>query len=414
VKLQAIILAAGTGSRIAAVSGGKPKPLLEVGGKTLIEHQLDILADAGISPVTIVVGHESAKVRESVGNRADYVENPDPSGTNSLYSLWLARDRIKGPVLICNCDLLYHPEIIDRLLDVKGTALAYDSSFGWGREKMKVGFVDGRLRAMSKDLPYGIATGENLGLLCFGENEAKVLVAKVEEWVAAGKKTAWLAEAVQAAAQDVPVHGVDIAGLPWIEIDYPQDLDNARKRVWPQIERQRWKRTVRWSYTRWAMLLLPVLLMIFVALNVGRWMERPELDWDSVGIPGLPQIAVKHASGGAQRWWLATATTPARVELEGPAELRIEVRPILDDEAVGERQLFVTEATVDGKSKELAAFRPKKDEDVTSDEISIGTRDRMKLSVPAGRHVIEVLRAAGPYSRFLVRIRESEQVEPTE
>lgn len=407
-KLQAIILAAGNGSRMADASGGKPKPLLEVGGKTLIEHQLDVLADSGIGPVTVVVGFKKDEVMAVVGNRADYVENPDPAGTNSLYSFWLARERIKGPVLICNCDLLYHPEIIDRLLDVKGSALVYDSSFGWGREKMKVGIVDGRVRAMSKDLPYGRATGENLGMICLSAEAAKVLVAKADEIVSGGNVQGWLAEALVRAADETPIHGVDIAGMPWIEIDYPQDLDNARKRVWPAIERDRWKRTVGWRRTRWLALALPLLFSIYVSLSIGRWMERPKTDWDSIPIAGRPAVTIKHGDG-TQRWWLVRGEESARVEIEGPLPLRIEIRPVVSEELAG--ALFVTEVKVDGKSDDLSAYRPDTDAKVSWQDRPLGKRERLSLDVPAGKHVVEVSKAAGKHDEFLVRIREPERIE---
>ncbi len=407
-KLQAIILAAGTGSRLAEVSGGKPKPLVEVGGKSLIEHALDILADSGISPVTVVVGYKSEDVRKVVGNRADYVENPDPAGTNSLYSFWLARERIKGPVLVCNCDLLYHPEIVDRLLDVNGSALAYDSSFGWGREKMKVGIVDGRVKAMSKSLPYGRATGENVGLICLNETAAKTLVAKADELVKAGKTKGWLAEALELAAQEVPIGGVDIAGLPWVEIDFPQDLDNARKRVWPQIERERWKRTIRWQRTRWLAIAAPLLLALWAAIAIGRWMERPQSDWDSIPLPDLPAVTVKHGDG-TQRWWLVDSAKTARLEVQGPLPLRVEVRPVMGEGLSG--SLFVTEVRIDGVSNDLSAFRPDVESNADWDRTPIGTRERIKVDVPPGQHVIEIAKAAGKHTQFLVRVREPERVE---
>lgn len=408
--MRAIILAAGTGSRLAEVSGGLPKPLVEVGGKPLIEHQLEIFADAGIAPVIVVVGHKADEIRKVVGTRATFVENSDPGGTNSLYSFWLARELVQGPVLIANSDLVYHPEVIDRLLDVKGSALAYDSSFGWGREKMKVGLQDGCVKEMSKALPYGRAAGENLGLICLNERAAQVLVAKADAMVAAGKVKGWLPEAVEAAAQEVPIRGVDIAGLPWTEIDFPFDLEVARKRVWPAIERERWKRTVKWRRTRWLALAVPVVMGLFGSLQLGRRIERTERDWDSIKLD-LPDLKLRNAEGdGASRWWRVANGSVARVEVEGPVDLRVEVRPILS-EAAAAGSLFVTEVKVDGVSGDLDAFRAVHDDGVRWKERRVGERRRIKVEVPEGRHVVEVSKAAGKHEEFLLRIREPEVEE---
>lgn len=412
--MRAIILAAGTGSRLAEASGGLPKPLVEVGGKTLIEHQLEALADAGIGPVMVVVGYKAEDVKRVVGPRASFVENADPAGTNSLYSFWLAREFIQGPVLVSNCDLLYHPEILDRLLDVNGTALAYDSSFGWGREKMKVGLRDGCVMEMSKSLPYSRAAGENLGLFCLNDVAAKALVAKADEMVKDGKVKSWLPEAVEAAAQEVPIRGVDVAGFPWAEIDFPFDLEAARKRVWPAIERDRWKRTVHWHRGRWLILALPALVALYLALSLGRRLERTEEDWDSLALADLPPVKLRSTvdpEGTSSRWWRVENGGVAKVEVDGPVELRIEVRPLLTEDAPA-GTLFVTEVRLDGKSDDLDAFRAELDSEVRWKERAVGQRRRTKLDVPDGKHVVEVTKAAGKHPEFLLRIREPEKAEP--
>ena len=94
--MQAVILAAGMGSRLKAVTGGMAKALLEVGGRPLILHQLEALADHGVGPVLVIVGYQADEVKDAVGDRAETLVNDRFEETNSLYSLWLARHWIKG------------------------------------------------------------------------------------------------------------------------------------------------------------------------------------------------------------------------------------------------------------------------------------------------------------------------------
>src|SRR5512134_753543 len=114
--MQAVILAAGVGSRLSSVSNGTPKCLQPIADRPVIEHQLEMLADAGIGHVLVVVGYKADEVRKVVGYRAEYIENPRFRETNSLYSLWLAREWVTGPFLLINGDLVFHPQVLDRLL----------------------------------------------------------------------------------------------------------------------------------------------------------------------------------------------------------------------------------------------------------------------------------------------------------
>ena len=94
--VQALILAAGRGSRLGESAHEIPKCLIEIGGKRLIEHQIDTLADAGVGPVHLVVGYCAEEIREIVGMRADYVVNRRWEQTNSLYSFQLASEAISS------------------------------------------------------------------------------------------------------------------------------------------------------------------------------------------------------------------------------------------------------------------------------------------------------------------------------
>ncbi len=89
--MQAVILAAGRGRRLASVSNGTPKCLVRVGGESLIEQQLKILEHLGIDRIGVVVGYQHEKIRAVVGDRCDFILNKRFDETNSLYSLWLAQ-----------------------------------------------------------------------------------------------------------------------------------------------------------------------------------------------------------------------------------------------------------------------------------------------------------------------------------
>ena len=416
--MRAIILAAGVGSRIGNVANGIPKCLLEVGGRPLIEHQLEAFADAGIGPVMVVVGYKAEEVKRVVGDRAEYVENPDPAGTNSMASFALTRDFARGSVLIANCDLLFHPAILDRLLDAGGSALAYDSSFGPGREKMKVALANGRLREMSKALPYENASGENVGLICLQADAAAALAARADDLVRQGRKKAWLAEAVEAVAQSVPIGGVDIAGLPWIEIDFPFDLHAAKKRVWPAIHRDRWKRAVRWRRTRWLVYALAAAVLSATIFTLGRRMAPPSENWESIPPAHAPVAPLRHKDG-TQHWWFMWGDETAQAGVLGPVRLRLEIRPLQAVDPVRKNPVpgpaptdFEIEFLVDGKPVETRSYRFEKDPDISyGKRYVVGARHRVEWNLENGLHTVGIRRKSGSVGQFLVRIREPERIE---
>lgn len=231
--MDALILAAGRGSRLA---GETPKCLVEVGGRPLLSHQLAAVREAGAERVTLVAGHRYEQVCRVAGDAAAVVVNDRYEDTNSLYSFALARHVVRSDLLVLNCDVLFPQEVLDGLMARPGSALAFDSGSGGKAEHMKVCVQDGHLVEMSKRLPRERTSGENLGLLRLSLEAAQSAFHTAAALVRRGAERDWLGTAINIVAPDHPIACVDVAGLPWVEIDYPHDLAAARKRIWPAIE----------------------------------------------------------------------------------------------------------------------------------------------------------------------------------
>jgi len=248
--VDGLILAAGCGSRLGTRS---PKCLAEVGGRPLLHIQLDRLRQAGAQNVTIVVGYRHEEIRAACFDDVTFVYNRRYAVTNSLYSFYLARSAVRDDLVVLNGDVLFPFEMLRRVLDVDGSALAFDSNSGHDQEHMKVGLRDGRLVKMSKGLPAARTDGENVGLLHLSAAVAQASFDAAAALVHSGHERDWLANAVSAVAASHPIFGVDIAGMPWVEIDYPHDLAHARTGVWPAIESLGiFGHRSRWSGSTWS------------------------------------------------------------------------------------------------------------------------------------------------------------------
>jgi histidinol-phosphate/aromatic aminotransferase/cobyric acid decarboxylase-like protein/CTP:phosphocholine cytidylyltransferase-like protein len=120
--VQAVILAAGMGRRLGALTENQTKCMVKLHGSTLLERSLDALTDVAISRIVLVVGYRAEGVRQLIGDSyanvpVTYVYNPDYETTNNVYSLYLARNELeKDDTLLLESDLVYEPKIIHVLL----------------------------------------------------------------------------------------------------------------------------------------------------------------------------------------------------------------------------------------------------------------------------------------------------------
>jgi len=235
------ILAAGRGSRLNGAASESPKCLVEAGGLTLVERQIRALRRAGVDEITVVVGCDAEGVRRACGRGVTYVENAQYAQTNSMYSLWMARPLLYEGFVVLNCDVLFHPVLLDDLLTANhGNALllAYREADQplFGDEEMKVKVRCGRVTDMSKTMDPAEADGENLGIVKFGAQGAAALVDIMDRLVDAGGLRDWAPRAFAEFAKTHPLHAIGTRGLPWIEIDFPEDYERAVRDVLPLID----------------------------------------------------------------------------------------------------------------------------------------------------------------------------------
>jgi choline kinase len=106
----------------------------------------------------------------------------------------------------------------------------------YGDEEMKVKVRDGLVVDMSKAMDPAEADGENLGIVKFGPNSAPRLVAIMDRIIGEGRVRDWAPKAFRDFAQSYPLAAVGTNGLPWIEIDFPEDYDRAIRDVLPSID----------------------------------------------------------------------------------------------------------------------------------------------------------------------------------
>lgn len=141
----ALLLAAGTGSRLRPLTLDAPKCLTEVGGKPILERLVENLRVQGITRLVVVTGYMDQSIVEFLQDNAadmqvEYIFNPDYQTTNNIYSLWLAREKIQEPFLLVESDLVFDASMLDEMIEpdkiavsnmlpwMNGTTVEIDSS----------------------------------------------------------------------------------------------------------------------------------------------------------------------------------------------------------------------------------------------------------------------------------------------
>lgn len=232
--MRAVILAAGLGSRLRAVTGGAPKPLtLLPDGRSILAQQLDNLAAFGFrgSDVTVVVGYRADDVVEACPD-ARHVYNEDYDKTNTAASLLRALKRIPAgeDVLWMNGDVVFDPLILGRALPLMqvGQSFVAVNTVRVADEEVKYTLdADGYIRDLAKVSPYpGVQwLGEAVGINFLAASDGPCVTRRLTEAAAQDYFERGLERAI--ALDGLRLSALDITGLRAIEVDSPEDLEKA-------------------------------------------------------------------------------------------------------------------------------------------------------------------------------------------
>ena len=237
--MTAIILAAGVGKRLLAASGGRPKCLIEIGGKSLLTRLIDGLAATGVRDVVVVTGFGADAIEVAVGRAASGVRCvPNPRfREGAILSLWAAREWLSGPVVVMDADVLCAPAMLERLIhSPEPNCFLLDGSVQVTGEEQMLLVSGGRVRDIVRGGAPGYElSGESVGFLKLSGDAARVLRDLLAERVARGETGIEHEEVYPDLLARVPVGFERVDGMPWTEIDFPEDIERAERDVLPRI-----------------------------------------------------------------------------------------------------------------------------------------------------------------------------------
>lgn len=249
--MQALMLAAGMGKRLGRFTSGQTKCMVQVGGKTLLEHAAEALRRAGIRKLILVTGYAGDKLeayaRQTLTDfELVFVDNPDYAVTNNIYSLYLAREEfMKDDTILLESDLIYDGDLIRRLVEDPRkdmvTVAKYES---WMDGTVTLLDEDGVIREFVEKKDFRFDRAENyyktVNIYKFSKDFAERLyIPFLHAYIRAYGMNQYY-ELVLKTLTRTPgaqMHAFEVGSMKWYEIDDAQDLDIANTLFAPDSER---------------------------------------------------------------------------------------------------------------------------------------------------------------------------------
>ncbi len=245
--MKSLMLAAGVGRRLFGEDNNElPKALLQFGGKTLLQRNIEILNSLGINELVLVVGHRKEELIEEALKFAPdgfirWVFNP-LFAKSPMYSLWMARDILRegGDILFMDADVLYQATLLEKLLNSNHTnCFTFDRNFEDGDDPVKICIRGGCPVDFGKTISSSCdIIGEWPGFMRMSNAISSKIATRAEQYIGMESVTATYEEAFRDILKAEPAGSfgfVDVTGIPWIEIDFPEDLIQANDVILPKI-----------------------------------------------------------------------------------------------------------------------------------------------------------------------------------
>jgi choline kinase len=243
--MKVIIIAAGSATRLGKLSEKKPKCLLEINGKSILQRQIELFKKYGIDDIIIITGpHKKFGI-----DNVTYVEDLNYPDHDVLGSLMAAESFLNGKVLTCYSDILFDEEILKQILNFNGQ-IGIPIDLDWEKnyidrikhpksEADNVILNQKTILKIKKNISFcnsNEVIGEFLGPIIFSENGSKIFVETYKKLRnthngnfhnSSSLKKAYLTDMIQELIDnDIKIDPIIISGK-WCEIDTVEDFEKA-------------------------------------------------------------------------------------------------------------------------------------------------------------------------------------------
>ncbi|MGK0188979.1 MAG: choline kinase [Verrucomicrobiales bacterium] len=224
--MKAIIMAAGVGSRLKQINGDRPKCLIEADGMSLISRSITLLERRGITNISVITGYKSELVRHELKSRVRFIHNPYFEVTNSIASLWLAKELLDDDVILMNADLYYEPDVLDIALAQRGNAVMLSDSTRIVDADFRFGVCGNRILKTGNLLTDKETDCEYVGIVRIDKRFVNTFRKRLEEMIVRGDFRNWWEGVLYAFIDEgIAISHKDVEGAFWTEVDHLGDYN---------------------------------------------------------------------------------------------------------------------------------------------------------------------------------------------
>ncbi|MEM0049154.1 MAG: sugar phosphate nucleotidyltransferase [Candidatus Bathyarchaeia archaeon] len=274
--MRAVILAAGEGQRLRPLTYTRPKHMIPVGGKPVLEHVINALKASGIEDILIVVNYMADVIKEYFGDgskygvKIKYVYQEKISGTAG--AIFSAREYVNEPFLAINGDTLFSPDaiklVIDKFCEESSDAVLAAVRISDPREfgvlKVKDGELIDIVEKPSKEVTGSLV---NAGIYVFPTD----IFSYIERTKLSERGELEITESIRLLlSENRRVSVVEISGESWLDIGRPWDLLEANARILAQI-----KQSILGDVEEGAHIKGPVFISEGALIRSGSYIEGP-------------------------------------------------------------------------------------------------------------------------------------------
>lgn len=236
--MKAIILAAGRSTRMYPITLEKPKCLLEIApGKTIIEHQVDMLNKCGIKDIIVIVGYLKEKIRKVLKDSVKYKYFKDFAKYNNLHTLHSIKDELNDDFVVMYSDVVFGKKLLEKCVKSKEDFCLLVHNKDVLKDTARVRIKNGSVIDIGNHIPVEEGDGNFIGIAKFSKKGAKILVEEMEKMVRnTVHNNSYYIIAVIEIAKKMKVAYEYANNEPWIEIDFLEYYERAKKEIYPLVK----------------------------------------------------------------------------------------------------------------------------------------------------------------------------------
>ena len=228
--MKALLMAAGKGTRISRYIEGRPKCTVNIGDSTLIEYTIRQLHQRGITDISMVLGYQSDVIKEVLKDYdITYYYNYFYEVTNSIASLWFAKEILSGDMILMNADVFLESAIFDEVLSEERSPILFSDGSRKEEADYKYYYEGNELIKFGKELEGEDISGEYIGIAKIKAPFMESFKGMLTHLITTGKYNMWWEDVLYSFVEERSIFVRDIQGMFWAEVDYIEDYERILK-----------------------------------------------------------------------------------------------------------------------------------------------------------------------------------------